>query len=77
MLYRHFARLIAERDVDRAPLQLVADAFMRCRQISVEPVVERSPAQACIALRVSSSARSTSTRIASRAASASCAAMAS
>lgn len=40
MLYRHFARLIAERDVDRAPLQLVADALMRCRQTSVEPFVE-------------------------------------
>jgi len=41
-LYRHFARLIAERhsDVDRAPLQLVADAFMRCRQIQVEPFIE-------------------------------------
>lgn len=39
MLYRRFAQLIDEgaRDVDRAPLQLVADAFMRCRHMMTEP----------------------------------------
>lgn len=38
-LYRRFAHLIDEgrSDVDRAPLTLVADAFLRCRQIRVEP----------------------------------------
>ncbi len=38
-LYAHFARLIgdARSDVDRAPLQLVADAFLRCRSTMVEP----------------------------------------
>ncbi|WP_371357803.1 hypothetical protein, partial [Salmonella sp. M127] len=32
-LYHHFAALIAkgESDVDRTPLRLVADAFLRCR----------------------------------------------
>ena len=37
-LYRHFARLIAERrsDVDVAPLHHVADAFLRARRIEVE-----------------------------------------
>jgi predicted dehydrogenase len=38
-LYARFARLIAEgrSDADRTPLRLVADAFMRCRQIATEP----------------------------------------
>jgi len=37
-LYAHFAHLIANgrSDVDRTPLRLVADAFMRCRQIQVD-----------------------------------------
>ena len=37
-LYAHFARLIADRrsDVDRTPLRLVADAFMRCRPVQVD-----------------------------------------
>ena len=41
-LYRRFAKLIGEvrSDVDRAPLTLVADAFLRCRQVAVEPFVE-------------------------------------
>ena len=38
-LYARFARLIGERrsDVDPAPLRLVADAFMRCRQVTAAP----------------------------------------
>src|SRR3546814_18002677 len=38
-IYARFARLIREdrSDVDRAPLRLVADAFMRCRRIGVAP----------------------------------------
>ena len=41
-LYKRFAKLIGEgrSDVDRAPLRLVADAFLRCRQVRVEPFVE-------------------------------------
>jgi D-galactose 1-dehydrogenase len=41
-LYRHFARLVAERriDVDLAPLMLVADAFLSGRRVSVAPFVE-------------------------------------
>jgi predicted dehydrogenase len=37
-LYAHFAHLIAHglSDVDRTPLRLVADAFMRCRQLKVD-----------------------------------------
>ncbi|NTS65408.1 Gfo/Idh/MocA family oxidoreductase [Sphingomonas sp. HHU CXW] len=37
-LYAHFAHLIAQglSDVDRTPLRLVADAFMRCRQVQVD-----------------------------------------
>jgi predicted dehydrogenase len=37
MLYARFAKLIAEArsDVDQAPLRLVADAFLRCRQVTV------------------------------------------
>lgn len=38
-IYARFARLIGDRrsDVDRTPLRLVADAFMRCRQIGTNP----------------------------------------
>ena len=38
-IYARFARLIGEErsDVDRTPLRLVADAFMRCRRIGVDP----------------------------------------
>lgn len=38
-IYSRFARLVREErsDVDRTPLRIVADAFMRCRQIEVEP----------------------------------------
>lgn len=38
-LYARFARLIDEgrSDLDRTPLRLVADAFLRCRQVQVEP----------------------------------------
>lgn len=41
-LYERFAKLIGNgaSDVDRAPLRLVADAFMRCRQVPVEPFIE-------------------------------------
>ena len=41
-LYRHFAELIhrGRIDVDIAPLQLVADAFLCGRQVDVEPFVE-------------------------------------
>jgi predicted dehydrogenase len=37
-LYARFAKLIAESrsDVDRTPLRLVADAFMRCRRVTVD-----------------------------------------
>ncbi|WP_375270549.1 Gfo/Idh/MocA family protein [Sphingomonas sp.] len=37
-LYAHFAGLIGEgrSDVDRTPLRLVADAFLRCRQVQVD-----------------------------------------
>ncbi|VVT14983.1 L-arabinose 1-dehydrogenase (NAD(P)(+)) [Sphingomonas sp. EC-HK361] len=37
-MYAHFARLIEQgrSDVDRAPLRLVADAFLRCRQVQVD-----------------------------------------
>ena len=37
-LYAHFARLIADgrSDLDRTPLRLVADAFMRARQMRVD-----------------------------------------
>src|SRR3546814_1895634 len=38
-IYDRFARLIREErsDVDRTPLRLVADSFMRCRRIGVAP----------------------------------------
>ena len=38
-LYHHFAALIAkgESDVDRTPLRLVADAFLRCRRRDTDP----------------------------------------
>ena len=38
-IYARFARLIREArsDVDRTPLRLVADAFMRCRRIGAAP----------------------------------------
>lgn len=38
-LYRRFAGLIAARrsEVDCAPLRLVADAFLRCRRVTVAP----------------------------------------
>jgi D-galactose 1-dehydrogenase len=41
-LYAHFARLVRERrsDVDFAPLQLVADAFLCGRRTEVEPFIE-------------------------------------
>ena len=41
-LYAHFASLVRGRrsDVDYAPLQLVADAFLCGRRIEVEPFVE-------------------------------------
>ena len=41
-LYAHFAELVRERriDVDFAPLQLVADAFLCGRRIEVEPFIE-------------------------------------
>jgi len=41
-LYDRFAQLIADGrcDVDRAPLRLVADAFMRCRWVTVDAFVE-------------------------------------
>ena len=41
-LYTHFAELIRRRhvDVDIAPLQLVADAFLCGRRVDVEPFVE-------------------------------------
>ena len=41
-LYAHFAGLIRERaiDVDCAPLQLVADAFLCGRRVEVEPFIE-------------------------------------
>jgi D-galactose 1-dehydrogenase len=41
-LYAHFARLVqsCDIDVDLAPLQLVADAFLCGRRIVVEPFVE-------------------------------------
>jgi D-galactose 1-dehydrogenase len=41
-LYAHFARLVRARevDVDPAPLQLVADAFLCGRRVEVEPFVE-------------------------------------
>ena len=41
-LYSHFADLVYSRrvDVDVAPLQLVADAFLCGRRIEVEPFVE-------------------------------------
>lgn len=37
-MYARFAKLIDQgrSDVDRAPLRLVADAFLRCRQVRVE-----------------------------------------
>jgi D-galactose 1-dehydrogenase len=41
-LYAHFAQLVRERrsDVDFAPLQLVADAFLCGRRTEVEPFIE-------------------------------------
>jgi D-galactose 1-dehydrogenase len=41
-LYAHFAELVRERriDVDLAPLQLVADAFLCGRRIEVDPFIE-------------------------------------
>jgi D-galactose 1-dehydrogenase len=41
-LYAHFAQLVhgARIDVDLAPLQLVADAFLRGRRVDVEPFIE-------------------------------------
>jgi D-galactose 1-dehydrogenase len=41
-LYVHFAQLVRDRaiDVDLAPLQLVADAFLCGRRVQVEPFVE-------------------------------------
>jgi D-galactose 1-dehydrogenase len=41
-LYEHFAQLVRARaiDVDLAPLQLVADAFLCGRRVEVEPFVE-------------------------------------
>jgi len=41
-LYAHFAELVRERriDVDFAPLQLVADAFLCGRRVEVEPFIE-------------------------------------
>ncbi|MGB6356010.1 MAG: Gfo/Idh/MocA family oxidoreductase [Steroidobacteraceae bacterium] len=41
-LYAHFARLVQRRhiDVDIAPLQLVADAFLCGRRVEVEPFLE-------------------------------------
>lgn len=41
-LYARFARLIDQgrSDVDRAPLRLVADAFLRCRQVQVDAFEE-------------------------------------
>jgi D-galactose 1-dehydrogenase len=41
-LYAHFAELIYQRcsDVDTAPLQLVADAFLSGSRVNIEPFVE-------------------------------------
>ena len=41
-LYAHFAELVHGRriDVDLAPLQLVADAFLRGQRVEVEPFIE-------------------------------------
>ena len=41
-LYAHFATLVRRRgvDVDCAPLQLVADAFLCGRRVDVEPFIE-------------------------------------
>jgi D-galactose 1-dehydrogenase len=41
-IYRHFAALISRRqsDVDARPLSLVADIFMRAKQVAVEPFTE-------------------------------------
>ena len=41
-LYAHFAQLVRERsvDVDLAPLQLVADAFLCGRRVQVAPFGE-------------------------------------
>jgi D-galactose 1-dehydrogenase len=41
-LYKHFAELVREQriDVDVAPLQLVADAFLSGRRVVVEPLVD-------------------------------------
>jgi D-galactose 1-dehydrogenase len=41
-LYAHFAELVHRRciDVDLAPLQLVADAFLCGRRVEVEPFIE-------------------------------------
>jgi D-galactose 1-dehydrogenase len=41
-VYKHFANLVREQriDVDVAPLQLVADAFLSGRRVVVEPFVE-------------------------------------
>ena len=41
-LYAHFAGLVRSRssDVDFAPLQLVADAFLCGRRVEVDPFVE-------------------------------------
>ncbi len=41
-LYAHFGQLVRERrsDVDYAPLQLVADAFLCGRRVEVDPFVE-------------------------------------
>lgn len=42
LMYRHFAELIRERrsDVDVAPLQLVADAFLRGQSSTTAPFIE-------------------------------------
>jgi D-galactose 1-dehydrogenase len=41
-LYRRFVKLAAtgERDVDLAPLRLVADAFLLGKRITVEPFMD-------------------------------------
>jgi D-galactose 1-dehydrogenase len=41
-LYAHFSELVkdARLDVDTAPLQLVADAFLCGRRVAVDPFVE-------------------------------------
>src|SRR3546814_16038776 len=50
-IYARFARLIREdrSDVDRAPLRLVADAFLRCRRIGVATFEDCQP-RACMSV---------------------------